>query len=120
VFPEPDRLDSALTKDVVRLTVPLLVPLDFGLPKGAIDGRDVTTPRATVPETTIKKNGDPAVLEKDVGLPFDDFGVHDPTPDAGSYQQGAKPCLGRSIASTSDCGHTTRMRRRNVSKTTVG
>jgi hypothetical protein len=107
VFPKPDRPNSALTKNAVSLAISSLISLDLCLPKGVVDGGNVAAFRATMPEATIKKNGNRTVREIDVGFPLDELGIQDPSPDTCPHQHGTKPSFGRSVAPTSDGGHAT-------------
>ena len=66
MFPNPNHFPIFLAKASTRLFVATSIIFKFSMPERDIGGRKAVMPRATMPETTIHKNGQPCFGEHEV------------------------------------------------------
>jgi len=68
VLPKTNDLDASMTQATSHFLISLAVSFNFLCPERSVLPRCLETPRATMPEASVNKNGYPSLGEVKVGL----------------------------------------------------
>jgi hypothetical protein len=111
MLPEAEHRHALLSQLRRGLTVTFAVPINLGLPKRPVLGRDVSAELAPVPKAPINEHSHSLLPEKEVRLAGDAANVELPAANASPDQRRPETDLCRAIALPTNALHNPRMPR---------